>query len=160
MLNKKKKKELSYNPQNTVDLGSGIIIANDVTQDCTNHHQAIPQIEETEKNVGKLPKGTKVTDDNGFFNGANLRYFEEKGLDAYIPDSEQAQKMNGKKLEDKPYSKDKFEYDEEKDCFTCPEGEVLNKKGDGMIIPKKMCCSYSIEVMQYENKVFHWIGRT
>ena len=31
---------------------------------------------------------------------------------------------------------------------------------DGMIIPKKMCCSYSIEVMQYENKVFHWIGRT
>ena len=47
MENKKKMKEISYNPQNTVDHGSGIIVANDVTQDCTDHHQAVPQIEVT-----------------------------------------------------------------------------------------------------------------
>lgn len=130
MENKKKMKEISYSPQNTVDHGSGIIVANDVTQDCTDHHQAVPQIEETEKNVGKLPEGTKISNDYGFFSGYNLRYFEEKELDAYIPNNEQAQKMKGKKVEDKPYSMDKFEYDEEKDCFICPEGEMLNKKGE------------------------------
>jgi hypothetical protein len=31
--------------------------------------------------------------DNGYFNGPNLGYLEEKGKDAYIPDSKQAQEM-------------------------------------------------------------------
>ena len=38
MENKKKRKELSYNSQITVDHDSGIILANDVTQDCTDHN--------------------------------------------------------------------------------------------------------------------------
>ena len=49
MENKKKRNELSYNPQITVDHDSGIIVANDVTQDCTDHNQLQPQIEMTEK---------------------------------------------------------------------------------------------------------------
>ncbi len=129
MENKKKRKELSYNPQITVDHGSGIIVANDVTQDCTDHNQLKPQIELTEKNVGPLPENTKISDDNGYYNGENIRYTEQRGFDAYIPDSKQAQKMKGKKLEDNPYSKDKFGYNEKDDCFTCPNGETLPRKG-------------------------------
>ena len=45
MESKKKRNELSYNPQITVDHDSGIIVANDVTQDCTDHNQLQPQIE-------------------------------------------------------------------------------------------------------------------
>ena len=41
MKNKKERIELSYNPQNTVDHDSGIIVANDVTQDCTDHHPSV-----------------------------------------------------------------------------------------------------------------------
>jgi len=37
--NKKKRKEISYNLQITVDHDSGIILANDVTQDGTDHYQ-------------------------------------------------------------------------------------------------------------------------
>ncbi len=129
MENKKKRNELSYNPQITVDHGSGIIVANDVTQDCTDHNQLKPQIELTEKNVGPLPEKTKISDDNGYYNGENIRYTEQRGFDAYIPDSKQAQKMKGKKLEDNPYSKDKFGYNEKDDCFTCPNGETLPRKG-------------------------------
>jgi len=44
MENKKKRKELSYNSQITVDYDSGIILANDVTQECTDHNQLQPQI--------------------------------------------------------------------------------------------------------------------
>ena len=128
MENKKKRNELSYNPQITVDHDSGIIVANDVTQDCTDHHQLQPQLKKTEENVGKLPEGTKVSADNGYFTGDNLRYLEEKELDGYIPDANLATEMNGKKRNDSLYSKDKFGYDEDKDCFICPHGDVLVRK--------------------------------
>jgi transposase len=130
MENKKKRKELSYNPQITVDHGSGIIVANEVTQDCTDHYQLQPQIEKTEENVGKLPEGTKISDDNGYFNGPNLRYLENKKLDGYIPDKKLASEMKGKKSKDSPYSKDKFEYDDKKDQFVCPQGEILLMRGE------------------------------
>ena len=78
-MNKKKRKELSYNPQITVDHDSGIILANDVTQDCTDHYQLHPQIEMTEENIDGLPEWTKVSMDNDYFSGPNLRYLEEKG---------------------------------------------------------------------------------
>jgi transposase len=133
MQNKKGRKELSYNPQITVDSDSGIIAANDVTQDCTDHHQLQPQVEMVEANSGELPAGTKMSSDNGYFSGSNLRYLEEKGLDGYIPDSKQAQKHKGKKVEDSPYSKDKFDYDEANDQFICPNGDVLVRKGEYMV---------------------------
>ncbi|MDI6886549.1 MAG: IS1182 family transposase [archaeon] len=130
MENKKKRTALSYNSQITVDHDSGIILANDVTQDCTDHNQLQPQVEMTEENLGGLPAGRKVSMDNGYFSGVNLRYMEEKGLDGYIPDSKQAQEQKGKRVKDGPYSKEKFMYDEEKDQFICPNGEVLTRKGE------------------------------
>lgn len=130
MENKKGRKELSYNSQITVDHDCGIIVANDITQDCTDHDQLKPQIEGVEANLGKLPEDTKWSSDNGYFNGSNLRYLEERGLDGYIPDSKQAQQMKGKKVKEGPYSKDKFEYDEERDCFFCPQGGVLTRRGE------------------------------
>jgi transposase len=130
MENKKERIELSYNPQITSDRDSGIIVANDVTQDCTDHHQLQPQVEKTEETVGELPEDTKLGFDNGYFSGANLRYLEEKGLDGYIPDSTQAGKMKGNKPKMSPFSKDSFEYDEDKDQFLCPNGEILVRKGE------------------------------
>ena len=103
MENKKERIELSYNPQITADHDSGIIVANDVTQDCTDHHQLQPQVEKTEETVGELPDDTKLGFDNGYFSGANLRYLEEKGLDGYIPDSKQAQELKGKKPKLSPF---------------------------------------------------------
>jgi len=44
------------NAQITVDHDSGIILANDVTQECTDHQQAQPQLELVEKNLGALPE--------------------------------------------------------------------------------------------------------
>jgi len=112
-----------------VDHDSGVIVANDVTQDCIDYDQLQPQIEKTEENVGKLLEGTKVSGDNGYSKGSNLQYLEKKKLDGYIPDQKLASEMKGKK-KDRPYAKDKFEYDEENDQFICPQGETLTKKGE------------------------------
>ena len=130
MENKKKRKELSYNPQITVDHTSGIIVANDVTQDCTDHSQLQPMMEKTEDNLGGLPKDVKMSWDNGYYSGQNLHYLEEKRIDGYIPDCEQASKMKGKQVPGDPYAKDQFVYDETQDCFICSQGRMLTRKGE------------------------------
>ena len=130
MKSKKERIELSYNPQITVDHDSGIIIANDVTQDCTDHAQLEPQVNSTLENVGELPEGAKLSFDNGYFSGPNLRYLETNGLDAYIPDRKQAGEMKGNKPKLSPFSKDSFDYDEGKDQFLCPSGGILCRKGE------------------------------
>jgi hypothetical protein len=43
--------------------------------------QLQPQMEKTEENLGGLPKGAKMSWDNGYYNGQNLHYLEEKGVD-------------------------------------------------------------------------------
>jgi transposase len=130
MKNKKGRIEVSYNPQITADHDSGIIVANDVTQDCTDHAQLESQVNSTLENVGELPEDAKMSFDNGYFSSANLRYLETNGLDAYIPDSKQAQEMKGNKPKMNPFSKDSFDYDEETDQFLCPGGEILSRKGE------------------------------
>jgi transposase len=130
MENKKGRKELSYNSQITVDHDSGLIVANGVTQDCTDHAQLEPQVNSTLENVGELPEGSKMSFDNGYFSGANLRYLETNGLDGYIPDRKQAGEMKGNKPKMSPFSKDSFDYDEEKDQFLCPNGGRLSRKGE------------------------------
>ena len=80
MENKKKWKELSYNPQITVDHGSGIIVANDVTQDCVDREQLQPQMEKTEENLGGLPKDVTMSWDNGYIAVRTCTIWRGKGL--------------------------------------------------------------------------------
>lgn len=120
MKNKNQRIEFCYNAQITVDHGSGIILANGVVQECTDHGQLKPQIEQVESRVGRLPAGTTFSVDNGYYSGENLRFLEEKGLDGYIPDSWQAQE---EKKGPGTFSKSNFSYDEDKDKFICPRAK-------------------------------------
>jgi len=102
------------------------------------------------ENVGELPEGAKMSFDNGYFSGANLRYLETNGLDGYIPDSKQAQEMKGNKPKMSPFSKDSFDYDEETDQFLCPNGEILNRKGEYEYNGKPMYAYYGANCAEYE----------
>lgn len=125
MKNKKGRIELSYNPQITTDHKTGIIVANDVCKDAVDNNQLKPQIEQTENNCGKLKEGTKVSVDNGYYSGENINYLNKKKLDGYMPDSEEAQKAKGKKVDVNKFDKRNLKYDETKDEYTCPEGSKL-----------------------------------
>ena len=125
MKNKKGRFELSYNPQITADHKAGIIVANDVCKESTDNTQLKPQIELTEENCGKLEDGTKVTVDNGYYNGENIHYLNSRKLDGYIPDQEDSQKAKGKKVEIHKFDKRNFRYDERKEGYICPEGKFL-----------------------------------
>jgi len=137
MLNKKGRKELSYNPQITTDHKTGMIVANDVCKETTDHHQLEPQIELVEENCGKLKEGTKVTVDNGYYSGENINYLNIKKLDGYIPDQEDSQKAKGKKVEINKFDKRNFKYNERKDTYICPEGRSLVFQREGFDKRKK-----------------------
>jgi len=74
MKNKKNRMEFSYNIQIAVDYKSGIILANTVIQDPTDHYQLIPQIEQTIETIGQLPDNTAISADNRYFTQTNLEY--------------------------------------------------------------------------------------
>ncbi len=125
MKNKKGRFELSYNPQITVDHKNGIIVANDVCKDTTDHNQLKPQIELVEENCGKLKEKTKVSADNGYHNGENIHYLNDKKLDGYLPNQVEAQKAKGTNITVTKFDKSNFDYDNKTDEFICPEGNKL-----------------------------------
>lgn len=125
MKNKKNKKELSYNSQISVDHKSGIIITNSVTQDPTDHHQLIPQIEKIIETIGPLPANTSISADNGYFTQDNIAYIYENELDAYIPNRKQATEAKTQIISKKPFSKHNFQYDHENNLYICPNNKKL-----------------------------------
>ena len=110
-MNKKNRIELSYNLQLTVDYDSGIILANTVTQDPTNHYQLIPQIEQIIETLGPLNDDTTISADNGYYTKMNLQYLENSELNGYIPNIKQVHEYKKHFINNKPYSKHNFEYD-------------------------------------------------
>lgn len=73
--------------------------------------------------------------DNGYMSGNNLEAFEGKETDVYIATGK-GEKKDHREIEDsnRKIKKTDFSYDEDKDCFVCPAGHVLELKtesGDG-----------------------------
>jgi len=109
-------KRPGYNPQLAVDQQSGLIVAQDVTQEQKDNRQFGPLAEQTLHNTGVKPQVT--VGDRGYQSGENLRAAGKLGLNAFIaqqtpPESER-------------FTQDDFEYDAEADEFTCPEGKRLS----------------------------------
>lgn len=128
MKNKKGKTELSYNIQLAVDHSSGIILANNVTQEANDQYQLIPVIEEVENNIEELPKNMSVLGDNGYHNNDNIEYLEDKGLQGYIPNRKLATLAKKDISEIKPFHKHKFQYNYQNNSYTCPNNIELPYK--------------------------------
>ena len=137
MKSKKGRIELSYNAQLTTDK-NGLIVANDVVQECDDRNQLLSGIEQVEQNHGTLPSGTIITADPGFENGPALAKLEERGFDLLVPG-----KNMGPETEPKKFAKANFTYDEEKNQYVCPEGKILTNRG------KYMHSQYQREITIY-----------
>jgi len=66
-----------------------------------------------------------LTADAGYCGGENLKYLEDSGIDAYIP--EQGERQIGREKRARPhlYGKGSFTYTDTTDQYICPQGEVL-----------------------------------
>jgi len=125
MKNKKNKIELSYNSQISVDHKSGIILTNSVTQQPTDHHQLIPQIEKIIETIGPIPAKTCINADNGYFTQDNITYINENKLDAYIPNRKQASEAKSDTKKINKFSKHNFRYDHQNNQYICPNNKKL-----------------------------------
>jgi transposase len=68
------------------------IVAQRVTQNATDNHALLPMLEATERQCGATP--AQIVADSGYFSQQNLEAAEQRGLDLYLPDSNQAAEIN------------------------------------------------------------------
>lgn len=68
------------------------IVAQRVTQATTDNDSLLPMVEAVEQQCGSPP--AQVLADSGYFSVHNLNQLEERGVDAYVPDSNLARELN------------------------------------------------------------------
>ena len=111
--------DLNYNCQAAVT-EDGIIVGAYTSNNCSDRPETIKSVNIAEQNTKEECK--EILADSGF---ASFDAFEElnnRNKIIYIPD----QQMNTEaEKEQNPYHRNHFVYNEEKDCFICPENKEL-----------------------------------
>lgn len=124
-----------YNAQVAADEKNGFIVSADVVESVTDRNQLAVQVEEANEVLEK--KCGVACADAGYYSTEDLKDLDDSGIKVVVPNEEQA---SGK--ESGEFSKKKFQYDKEKDCYICPEGKELVYAGDE---PERKRRKYRIE---------------
>lgn len=108
-----------YNVQNVIDDQQGLIVHNDVVPEANDSEQFSTQVIQANNNIG----GTCSTAcaDAGYANTQIQKEVDDQNILVVVPSQRQALKEPPG-----PFSKDKFLYDSTRDCYICPQGEILN----------------------------------
>jgi len=121
----------SYNVQSVVDDQHGLIVHAEAVSQTSDVNQFAEQIDQANQ---VLNKSCEVAcGDAGYADSAELKKLDEQGIKVVVPSQRQALH----KKEDKPFSKTHFRYDQEKDCYVCPEGKQLHYVGSNHSNGKK-----------------------
>jgi len=121
-----------YNGQIVVDDVNGLIVHSDVVAESTDDKQFANQLQQANTALDK-PCQTACAD-AGYADHEILDQVDHEKTDVVVPSQQQA---SGK--ERGPFDKSRFTYDEQKNCFICPEGHRL--RADSWD-PKKHSRSY------------------
>ncbi|MHC1725054.1 MAG: transposase [Syntrophobacteraceae bacterium] len=122
--------EYAYNGQISVDEKAQIIVGEHLSQNANDKKEVEPALEQIQETMGELPE--KMSLDNGYMSGANLEGLGEAEVDAYVATGRE-DKKDLRPLEDcsREIKKSDFQYDDERDCITCPGGHTLELKSAG-----------------------------
>ena len=83
----------AYNGQAVVDRYRQIIVACDVSDECTDPRQLQPLLDQVRQNVGRLP--AQYSADTGYWSEENVAALEQRGVDAYIPPPQPRRRKDG-----------------------------------------------------------------
>jgi len=125
-----------YNGVTVADSGNQVIIAAEVTGGVAESGMFPEMLERLEQNMeqagGKAEplKNALVVGDTGFFTEDNLQKAAQMGAEVIIPDPQFRKRdphFDGRKChtEQQRFGLEYFEYDEEHNCYHCPNGNVL-----------------------------------
>lgn len=107
-----------YNGQVVVDGENGLIVNTDVVSENNDLNQFEDQINQANETMGKKCKA--ACGDSGYADTDKLERIDKQNIKVVVPSQRQAsEKKPG------PFSKEKFSYDAERDCYICPEGHIL-----------------------------------
>jgi transposase len=111
------------------------IVAERVTEQKTDNAAVVPMMEEVERQCGERP--AKVLADAGYFGNQNLQKLHERGIDAYIPDSNLARELHtGKRargIGGKPVRSPEVKAMRQK--LRSPQGRTTYDRRKGMVEP-------------------------
>lgn len=111
-----------YNVQNVVDFKHGLIVNTDVTNENNDKNQFSNQINQANEIL--KTKCKTACGDSGFANTSELEKIDAQGIKVIVPSQRQALHKDPK-----PFSKEQFTYDKERNQYQCPEGHILKFKG-------------------------------
>jgi transposase len=129
-----------YNVQGVVDDKHGLIVHADAVSETSDVNQFAHQIEQANE---VLEEPCKVgCADGGYADTEELQKIDGQKIKVVVPSQRQALHEEGG-----PFSKSHFRYDQEQDCYWCPQGHRLayvgTDKGSGkrhyQITHKKIC---------------------
>ena len=122
-----------HNVQMTTDEKHGLIVHAETVSQNNDLNQLNEQIAKSSQNLNKKPE--VVCADAGYHSMQNLEKVD-KDITLIVPSSKQAQKENGRHPL-KPFDKEQFQYDKDKDEYICPEGKRLKYRGNAFSSSRK-----------------------
>lgn len=132
-----------YNAQAFVDSKHQIIVAGKALNNSADNDHFMPMILVLKNNLKKIGyseeairKITALTD-SGYYSVDNIKFAEDEKILAYIPDNKfrtRDPRYAGQMKHRGPakFSNSEFEYDEQKNCYRCPAGEILTSYGQNV----------------------------
>lgn len=110
--------QVAYNAQTAVDAKHGLIAAFELTSDCNDQCQLLPMAEAAK--AALEVETLTVVADTGYSNGEQGQACQDAGIIAAVP-RQTTTNPNDTDL----FSRDRFTYDQARDCWTCPAGQTL-----------------------------------
>jgi len=108
----------SYNVQSVVDDKHGLIVHAEAVSETSDVNQFAQQIGQANDVLEKPCEAASA--DAGYADTQELQKIDAKGIKVVVPSQRQALHE-----EEGPFSKSHFRYDQEQDCYWCPEGNRL-----------------------------------
>ena len=119
--------EYAYNAQISVEETSQVIVGQHVSQQANDSQEVARALDEMEETSGRLPE--KLSPDNGYYSGKNLQEVSDRQVEAYVATDRGERRGKGELEEsERRLVKADFRYDEERDGFHCPGGQLLRLK--------------------------------
>jgi len=123
LLSKRGQTTAGYNVQIAVDSRHHLIVAEDVTQAGNDTQQLMPMLEKAQAVLPSEPLTGLA--DSGYYSGEQLKQAHEQGIELYVP----IPNKKGSAGKDGRFTRDRFSYDGEQDCYHCPQGERMARCG-------------------------------
>jgi len=124
-----------YNPQTAVEEKNKLIVVSDVTNEQNDKKQLTPMIEQVKevKDDLRVEDETDAIADSGYYSEREIlnNNNNQDGFNVVVsPDAEEKKPKNNnnkKKGASEKYQQEDFDYDKERDVYTCPAGNELEK---------------------------------